>query len=1090
MRIVQAIFHQSKMLLTLMVILLCASVYAVYEIPKERDPDIQIPYLFVSVSMPGISPQDAVNALYKPLDNAVRNIKGVKSTSGATRTGGVAINVQLETTANQKDVMDAVTKAVGQVVLPEDAKSPKVSEISIGDSPIIRINLESTGDKGVLRQLANTIKKDLKNTKGVLKLKTLGTKEQYLEIIVDPHLMNGYGIAPNTIKRLFANMNTILSPGTQLDRKHGDFSLKISAQVRDIKKIMELPLRQNGSETLRLKDIATYQLVWNTSNIINRLNQNDAIRLEVIKRPDANLKKTTERVKAYLETIKKNIPNTIKITTLGDQSKDVDSMLSYMQNSILTSVLCIMVVIIALLGLRDGVMVGITIPMSFLFGIASLYLMGLTLNSVVLFGLTLSLGILIDNAIVIVEYADLKIRQGYTVAKSYKKAVQAMGTPLILSTLTTLAVFLPLIFWPGIMGQFMRYIPLSMILVLTSSLFVALVFTPLLAKNFNGLARLFIAGAIAILIHTWTQALLVSIASPIVGLIVPKILAGIVFVFIWIRLKKVTFSKDTHIGEKSLDIEKCTIPEFITQASSGAKMYYRALCRLLQRPRMSILIVVTSIGCIYGLMSVAGLKTSFFPNDEPDYLSITVESPGNFSLKEKDTYMREVEKAIFAYTQNNTNIEFINTEVGGADIGEILIFFVDWKDRTQSPNDIRKELKSKLSKIVGLKINIDEPARGPSSPNDLVIRIVGTDFIAVQKSINNIYEFIKNHPKYEKVNSTSRTEGLEYRYVPNAKNAKKYNVSLSSIANTIQMVTNGMKLATFTPLGTDTDMGIYLRYPPQYRTLTDLDNLWVQSPSGPIPLSYVVDKKLHYPIPQVRLNDGETGGRITANLRNKGNNRIAEQDKILASLKNRPDLLLGDTKIKKSSAKQDEDETKTFLMVAFGLAIGLMFILLLYQFNSFYLIFVILCAIVFSTAGVMLGIIIMGQSFSIVMTGLAIITLSGVVVNDNIVLIDTFKNICRTESDMKIAVIKTSLLRLGPVILTSITTALGMLPAAFMVSVDILNRDITIGSPNAMFWQQISQNIVVGILFALVLTLIFTPCALYAKYRKTPYIPK
>ena len=486
-----------------------------------------------------------------------------------------------------------------------------------------------------------------------------------------------------------------------------------------------------------------------------------------------------------------------------------------------------------------------------------------------------------------------------------------------------------------------------------------------------------------------------------------------------------------------------------------------------------------------------------FPENSIDSYRITVDVPGSLSLSEKDGYVRMIESQIMEYAIGNDNIENISTRVGGGSrlsntksIGSINVELVDWKERTQTAEEIKQELDAILGTIKGIDAYIGRGRSGPSLDEDLVINLEGTDLDSIQKSTRNVTEYLQVNKRFKKVENSLKRAGIEFLYTPDRTQAEKYGVAITDISNTINLLTSGLEMGEYKPFGSSDKLKIYLRYPRKYRTITAIDDLWIKGRNGTIPISYVVNKTVSYPTPEVNLENGKMGATVDAYFVDRKDNVSKVHQEFINEIKNHPSLLIGDTVIKLAGNATEEQETRQFLMVSFALALSAMAIILLLQFNSFYMLFVIMSAIVFSTSGVFLAVIIANEPFSAVMSGLAIMTLAGIVVNDNIVLIDTFKNLCRTEKDMKVAIMKTALLRMGPVILTSITTALGMLPASLAISMDIFNRQIEFNSPNAMFWQQIAQNILVGVLFALILTLIFTPCALYAKFRKKPYVPK
>ena len=1089
------LFKNAKTILSLLIIVIFASIYATIQIPKEQEPNVQIPIFYATTGLK-VSAIDGVDLLYKPMENAVKNLDSITKTYGGTHSDGAFLVMELSIKADIDEAYNDISRALDNVELPEDARDIRLYEIMANDQPILTIDLESSESEEKLYEWADELQETIEGVPGVLEVDISGKRTKYVELVVKPEILSTYNISPKDISALFSGLNNIVTIGQQSERTHGKFTLKIPFQLRDINQILDITILSNQGQELRLRDIVSYKTEWRAATNLSRLNMQKTVSIRVKKGPEANLKETTDLVKQQLEVKQQEMPENIKLHMGVDQTEAVDSMLSYMSNSVFLTVICIMLVVIALLGFRDGILVGLSIPMSFLMGIALLYLFDFTLNSVVIFGLTLSLGILIDNAIIIVEYARIKLRQGHSLTESFKFSVRTMALPLMTSTLTTLVVFLPLIFWPGIMGAFMKNIPIAMILVLASSLLIALVFTPLLAVYFSGVLKVFVAIAIGAIAFIWGKGQQVQFGPMEIDL--GSVLPILAFLVILVLLQFIKFKpKQLAKSDYEVAIEDVPIDTFCKQANFIVKIYYVILKIILRVPRLVILAIVGLMFGIWFTVATNNKGTSFFPENSIYSYSITIDVPGNLSLIEKNKFVHVVEQKVMDYADTNDNVEKVITYVGSAgrlsstkQIGNVTVMLVDWKKRTQTAESIKAELNKILATITGIDAYIGIRSRGPTLDQDLLVDLEGTDLASIQQSAVNVREWLQQNPKFREVEDSIKRSGIEFLYTPNRTQAYKYGVSVNNIADTINMLTSGVDLGSFKPVGESEEVDIYLIYPKKYRTITAIDDLWIEGRSGMVPLSYVVDKTTSYPTKEVQLENGKMGAKVEGYFKDKRDNVNKVKKQFIDDIKNHPTLLVGDTKVKLAGNAVEEQQTQQFLMVSFALAIGAMVIILLLQFNSFYLMGVIMFAIVFSTAGVFLGVIIADKPFSIVMSGLAIITLAGIVVNDNIVLIDTFQNLCRTEKDMKVAVLKTAVLRMGPVILTSVTTALGMLPATLSISMDIFNRQIEFNSPNAMFWQQIAQNIFVGVLFALVLTLVFTPCALYAKYRKTPYVSR
>ena len=773
----------------------------------------------------------------------------------------------------------------------------------------------------------------------------------------------------------------------------------------------------------------------------------------------------------------------------------------------------VLIIILGALGVRSGFLVGVSIPGSFLSGILLLSIMGFTMNIVVLFALILSVGLLVDGAIVIVEYADRKIKEGLTIKESFAGASKKMARPIISSTATTLAAFVPLLFWPGLAGEFMKYLPITLICVLTSSLFMALLFVPVLGTIINTITRVFLQ----FVIPTLLSLILFNIFSiltnyvDINGLKIPltiiKYLASLaLFIFTFIKIipsvykisesinkKQGNISESSKILSSESDVSVITLKGFIGS-------YAKLINFLLNHPAKVIVSAILILVGVSFTYTKIGSGIEFFPEVEPELAKIVVYARGNLSAKEKRDYVSRVENIILKIQSKNNEFKNIyalsgnisdQSEASEDFIGSISLEYNDWDKRRKS-KVILNEILNKTKTIKGIKVESREQEGGPPTGKPINIKLTSPNKSLLLSESYRLKEFIDSYPELINIEDNFPAPGIEWEINVNRKQAAKFGANISTIGNVIKLATNGIKLGEYRPDDSNDSIPLYLRYPSEGRTLDIIQNLRVNTAVGLVPIANFVEI----------IANNRTGNIVRVNSKNAINiqadlevgvyadAKVKEMEYVLG-INNFPPSFRGkpienlkkfnlDPRIKVQliGENQDQKEAQDFLSKAFAVALFMMLMILLLQFNSFYSGFLILFSVVMSTTGVFIGLMITGQAFSIVMTGVGVIALAGIVVNNNIILIDTFDFLKNKMPTVREAIIKTGAQRIRPVLLTTFTTVLGLLPMVTMTNVDFVTREITRGSPDTQWWVQLSTAIVFGLIFATILTLIVTPSAL------------
>ncbi|GEM73958.1 efflux RND transporter permease subunit [Vibrio sagamiensis] len=1018
--LIDAALSRVRTMLTLLVMILVAGVVTYITIPKESSPDITIPIIYVSVGHQGISPTDAERLLVRPLEQELRSIEGVKEMTSVASEGHASVTLEFivgaDLTSAMADVRDAVNLAKPQ--LPEDSDEPTVNEVTLAsEEPVLTVVLYGTTPERTTVQIARALRDKLESYRQVLEVDIAGDRDDIVEIIVDPLLMESYGLDQADIYNLIALNNRVVAAGF-VDTGYGRFSVKVPSVFDSLKDVLELPIKVNGKEVVTFADVATVRRSFRDPESFARLNGETAVILDIKKRAGENIIDTVDLVKFVLKEAqsRQEWPSNLQVRYTWDQSDDVKQMLTDLQNNILSAIILVVIVIIAILGVRTAWLVGISIPGSFLTGLLVLSVFGLTINIVVLFALIMAVGMLVDGAIVVTEFADRRMQEGVARKEAYRDAAKRMAWPITASTATTLAAFAPLLFWPDITGEFMKYLPLTLIATLTASLLMALLFVP------------------------------------VIGSLIGKPQA--------MRATQRQEAVDLHNGK-------------FDKATGITKFYYRTLSVAIQHPLKVLCCAFILAGGVGFTYSKAGLGVEFFPEVEPPNFTVKVRSYGDLSINEKDIVMKDIEAVMLGHDE----FESVYTRTGGSDeIGQIQITPVDWQERRKI-KDIIEELKKVTDQFSGVEIEYKFPDAGPPVEHDLVIEVS-----AQNSSINQLDEAAKllrywadKNPALTNLSDTTNKEGIDWHIDIRRDDASRFSADATLVGNTVQFVTNGLKIGDYLPDDADEEVDILVRYPHDKRDIGRFDQLRVKTPSGLVPITNFADIKPDHKQDTIRRIDGRRIINIKADMA-EGYNLALELPKITEQIQ-QLNLPTG-IEFKIRGQNEEQENSSAFLQQAFLIALGVMALILITQFNSFYQAFLILSAVLFSTVGVFAGLLIFQKPFGIIMSGIGVIALAGIVVNNNIVLIDTYNQMRRRGLDKQEAILRTGVQRLRPVLLTTVTTILGLLPMVLEMNVDLINQKIEFGAPSTQWWSQLATAVAGGLAFATVLTLVLTPCLL------------
>ncbi|MDC0192235.1 efflux RND transporter permease subunit [Alphaproteobacteria bacterium] len=1113
MNIIDYAINHSRVFIGVLFFILISGASTYISMPKESSPDVSIPIIYISLNQNGISPEDSERLLVKPIEDEVKTVEGVKEVRSTAYSGGGNVLLEFDAGFNSDqamvDIREKVDRAKGD--LPNEADEPTVNEVNISTFPIISISLSGEVPNRTLQDLAETLQDDIETIPSVLEAKIGGKRNEQVDILINPTAVESYGINLESLIDIVRQNNKMVSAGGQ-DTGDGSFDIKVPGLYETIDDVLNTPIKTDGDSVITFRDIAQVKRTFEDRQSFANVNGSNSVTIDVSKRIGENIINTIEEVKKVTKKTSKDFPENVDISFGSDQSKGIKTMLNSLQNNVIAAIILVLIIILGALGIRSGLLVGVSIPGSFLSGLLALSIMGFTINIVVLFALILSVGLLVDGAIVVVEYADRKIKEGLSVKAAFANASKKMSLPIISSTATTLAAFLPLIFWPGIAGEFMKYLPITLICVLISSLFMALLFVPVLGSILNTVSRIILQLIIPLLLSliffnilTFIFGMLELKSYNFILTILKYLLSLSLFIFIFIkiipRVYKITESVNATDNNISLNakILSSESNEPILNVTGFVGLYAKVLNFLLNHPSKVIISAIIILIAVNYTYTKVGEGVEFFPDVEPDLAKIVVYARGNLSVEEKREYVSRVENIILKIQSKNQEFKNIYSLSGNVSeqseasedfIGSISLEYNDWDKRRKS-KVILAEILNKAKTINGIKVESREQQGGPGEGKPINIKLTSDSKKLLISEGIKLKKFIDSYPKLMNIEDNLPTPGIEWEINVDRKQASKFGANITSIGNVIKLATNGLKLGEYRPDDSNESIPLFLRYPNEGRTLDRIDNLRVSTSSGLVPISNFVD---------IEPNN-KTGNIIRVNSKNAINiqadvepgvypdGKVKELEYVLGISDNAPswrgrtlDLpryeLDNKVKVELIGENEDQKQAQQFLTKAFGVALFLMLMILLLQFNSFYSSLLILFAVLMSTAGVFIGLMVTAQPFGIVMSGVGVIALAGIVVNNNIILIDTFDFLKTKNSNIRESIIKTGAQRLRPVLLTTTTTVLGLLPMVTMTNVDFITREITRGSPDTQWWVQLSTAIVFGLIFATLLTLIVTPSAL------------
>ena len=821
MNLIDYAISHARVFFGILIFIIAAGSSTYISIPKEAVPDVNIPIIYVSLSQKGISANDSERLLVKPIEDEVKTVEGIKEIRSTAYTGGGNVLLEFDAGFDADKAMDDIREKVDRAKgdLPNEADEPTVNEVNISAFPIILISLSGNLPDRTLQDLAENLQDEIETIPSVLEAKIGGRRNEQVDVIIDTLALEGYNINIENLINTVNQNNMMVSAGEQ-DTGDGSFNIKVPGLYETIDDVLDTPIKTFGDSVITFRDIAKVKRTFEDRKSYANVNGKNSVTIEVSKRVGENIIDTIKKIKEVSVQVTKDFPPSVDISFSQDQSKTIQTMLNSLQNNVIAAIILVLIIILGALGVRSGFLVGVSIPGSFLSGILLLSIMGFTMNIVVLFALILSVGLLVDGAIVIVEYADRKIKEGLTIKESFAGASKKMARPIISSTATTLAAFVPLLFWPGLAGEFMKYLPITLICVLTSSLFMALLFVPVLGTIINTITRVFLQ----FVIPTLLSLILFNIFSiltnyvDINGLKIPltiiKYLASLaLFIFTFIKIipsvykisesinkKQGNISESSKILSSESDVSVITLKGFIGS-------YAKLINFLLNHPAKVIVSAILILVGVSFTYTKIGSGIEFFPEVEPELAKIVVYARGNLSAKEKRDYVSRVENIILKIQSKNNEFKNIyalsgnisdQSEASEDFIGSISLEYNDWDKRRKS-KVILNEILNKTKTIKGIKVESREQEGGPPTGKPINIKLTSPNKSLLLSESYRLKEFIDSYPELINIEDNFPAPGIEWEINVNRKQAAKFGANISTIGNVIKLATNGIKLGEYRP---------------------------------------------------------------------------------------------------------------------------------------------------------------------------------------------------------------------------------------------------------------------------------------------------
>ena len=1010
MKITQIAISRRVTVYVLVALMVLAGTSAYLSLPREAAPDIEIPFIIITTPYIGSSPADVENLVTRKIEKKLQGLESVKDLYSTSAEGISTIQIAFVAGIDIDNALQKVKDKVdlAKQHLPTDADDPIVSEVNFSNIPIMIVNV--SGDYGLLRlkEVAEDLSDEIEAVPGVLEVRLAGGLEREVKVDVDPDRLAVYGLSLSDVVETIQRENVTL-PGGSMDIGTYKYSVRIPGEVQQVEEIANMVIKGGDGRPAYIRDVANVIYGFADPASYARLNAQPCVSLSVIKRSGENLIEISDTVKNLIVSLQPTFPLGTMVSVQGDQSEDIRMMVKDLENNILSGLILVVAVLFFFMGFRNAVFAGVAIPLSMLISFVVIDAMGMTLNMVVLFSLILALGMLVDNAIVIVENIYRHVQSGMSRAEGADVGTSEVAIPVIASTLTTLCAFAPMIFWPGIMGEFMKYLPITLIVTLASSLVVGLIMNPTFCASF---------------------------------------------------MKVDSANEESRLTEV-LD------------------RYQVVLDRALDSPVKTILLAGATLIGVIMIYGVFGHGVEFFPDVAPRKAYVDVRAPSGTRLETSNRLVTQIENVLgdmgdvdtyVATVGSSADAEDFSSTGGSPHKSRVTLDLLDEKLRDRTGFAIIDDLRAKLMDITGAEVEITKERVGPPAGPPINLEVVGEDFEVLGKLASRIKRIVAEVPGVVDLKDDYDKGRPEVRVVVDREAAALADLSTSLIATTVRTAIYGNDSSEYRVGEDDCDIRVRLKETARQR-LSDLENLLIEKDGNQVPLGTVARIETGGGLGSIKRKDmkrvvsvsGKVVGRTT-------DDALKECQSVLAKFEMPPGY-----RIQYTGENEDQQESAEFLSRAFVVAIFLIALVLITQFNSIALPFVVLTSVILSLIGVLLGLLITATPFGIMMTGIGVISLSGVVVNNAIVMIDYILRLRREGLGDREAIVQAARTRFRPVIMTAITTILGLIPLATGISFDFFTLSLEIGGRSSEWWGPMGKAVVFGLAFATVLTLVIVP---------------
>ncbi|WP_028587254.1 efflux RND transporter permease subunit [Desulfocurvus vexinensis] len=1013
----RAALARKSAVLVLTVFLALAGAVAYRSLPLESNPDVTIPYVFVTTDYEGVAPEDMEKLVTIPLERKLKGLSDLEELRSISQDGASIIALKFLPDIDIDDALQKVRDKVDQAKsdLPADLPDdPVIAEMNFSDRPIINVVLSGPFSLKRLKVLAESFEDRFEAVPGVLDASVLGGLEREIHVLFDLDRVAFYRMPFSSLLTAVTEGNVNV-PGGSMDIGDQRYQVRVPEDFQHPDEIRSLVAFTRGGRPVYLRDVASIEDAAKDQETIARMDGQQSVTVSVTKRSGENVVQIVEALRAAVQELRGEMPPALTVTLTSDQSEDIKSMFADLENNIISGLVLVLAVVLLFIGGRSALFVSLSIPLSMLITFAVLQALGITLNMVVLFALILALGMLVDNGIVVVENVYRHMQEGADRAQAAQAGTDEVAWPVIASTLTTLGAFVPMMFWPGIMGQFMSYLPLTVMVALSASLFVALVVNPVLSARFQTVRAATAASRPQDRALEWLQRRYLALLA-------------------------------------------------------------RALDHRLAVAGLAVVLLVASVGAFVAF----GRGVEFMPSSDPERAWVHIETPVGTSLEASDRIVRQAEALCLA----EPDVLHVITQVGtmggnpfgssnaGTHVSKLTVEFKDFHERSRPSTALVDDLRAALAAaITGATVRVEKETMGPPTGEPVNMEIQGTDMQALGEVVALVMERIKGVPGLVDLQSDYIQGKPEIRVAVDKEKAALMGLTASTVAQTVKAAVGGTKVGSYRE-GKD-EYDIVAKLPRKDRSsLEGLTRLTVSGTDGePIPLTSLATVEMAGGIGGIKHIDQKRVVTVSADVSGRTTGQVlADVEAIMRTVE-----LPRGFSYSFTGEKQDQQEASDFLGKAFVAALFLIFLVLVTQFDGFRAPLIILASVGLSLIGVFAGLLLTGMSFSVIMTGVGVISLAGVVVNNAIVLIDYFNQLRARGLAVREALMQAGATRFRPVLLTAVTTILGLLPMATGVSFDFLSFSWDVGSESAQWWGPMAVAVVFGLLVATLLTLVVVP---------------